>query len=476
MKMWNYKYVLLGLFMAMLILPYSCKDDFADPNFGDREEYMLVYDYIQIRSDLSIYKELCDYTGFYSYISTAGYYTIFAPSDSAWLNYFKEAGIADFKEKAPEYWMKFLQYHAVEHKAKVNSNSYNAGRMDDPTMLDKNYYLTVDVSSYTAIKLNNRAVIREYNINLQNGYLQIIDAVIIPPITSIYEVLKQEGKYGSMLHLFEEQGLKSWLTDSLITLFIEPDAVYELSAARIEAMAPEKLTAWLKYHIFPNERYFTSELDNKMLQPLYENDLVTFNKKGTSYYWNQRHLLGIDLDKNALNGVIHTMGDAVTITEHTLGTVQYNLYGGTNLVKGYEKNVSAELPAMIVENMSYASYHQRVRNTPKPPICMFQPSQKNDAFTLTVPQVLPGNYTVKLVYRDEYKPKVALHYNSQSVGTVDLSDGDAVKFPEYDRMKVHAWKTKIEVKEKGDVSLKFTVEDQSILLLERVDLVPDISF
>lgn len=476
MRMWNYKNMLLGLMLVMLALPYSCKDDFADPNFGDREEYMLVYDYIQTRSDLSIYKDLCDYTGFYSYISTAGYYSIFAPVDSAWQAYFKEKGIGDFKEKGADYWMKFLKYHAVEHKAKVNTNSYNSGRMDDPTMLDKNYYLTVDVSSYAAVKLNNKAVIREYNINLQNGYLQLIDAVIEPPIMSVFEVLKGEGKYESMLGLFEANGLKSWLTDSVITLFIEPDFVYAENAGKIEAMPAEVLKDWLMYHIFPGDRHFSSELDNKMFQPLYPGDVVTFNKNSDGFFWNQRYQLGMDLDKNAQNGVVHTLGSVVMISEHTPGTVEYNLYGGTNLNKGYVKNTFAETPAMVLENLSYASYHQRVRNIPKPPICMFQPSQKNDAFTVTIPDVLPGNYTVKLVYRDESKPKVTLHFNSQSLDKVDLSDSDATKFPEYDRMKVHAWKTKIEVKEKGEVALKFVVEDQSILLLERVDLVPDVVF
>ena len=59
---------------------------------------------------------------------------------------------------------------------------------------------------------------------------------------------------------------------------------------------------------------------------------------------------------------------------------------------------------------------------------------------------------------------------------MDLADQKAVRFPEYDRMRMHTWNTKIGVKEYGDVALKFQVEEFSLLFMERVDLIPDIKF
>ena len=475
MAMKKFRNILLGCLLALVMLPSACEEDFADPNFGDREEYMLIYDYLKTREDLSIYKELCDYTGFYSYISTAGYYSVYAPTDSAWQVYFKQKGISDFKEKPAEYWMQFMKYQAIEHKAKLNSNAYNAGRMDDPTLLDRNYYLTMDVTSYAAVKINNSAVIKEYNINLQNGYLQIIDAVLEPPIYSVYEVLKESGRYEYMLNLFEQNGMKGWLTDSLLTIFIEPDPIIKQYEEVIEDFTPEEKKKWLEYHIFPGERYFSSVLDNEML-PTLTGDLVTFNMKTGLYYWNQKANLSRNLDKNALNGVIHEMGSLVEYSSHTPGIVKFNLYGGTNPAKGYEQNVFADFPAMVMENMNYASWHRRVRNIPKPPICEFHPSQKNEAFTVEIPDVLPAVYTVRLVYRDETKPHVTAYYGSMSLGKVDLADKLLERFEEYDRMKMHTWKTKIQVKEAGKVTLKFQVEEFSLLFMERVDLIPDVKF
>src|SRR3546814_7930878 len=70
--------------------------------------------------------------------------------------------------------------------------------------------------SYAAIRLNNAATIVQYNIELTNGYVNIIDDVLMPPVTTVYEQLKATGKYETMLGIFEETGLDAYLKDSLV--------------------------------------------------------------------------------------------------------------------------------------------------------------------------------------------------------------------------------------------------------------------
>ena len=71
----------------------GCEENFLDRQFDKDEEYMQIYDYIKTRTDLSIYKALCDYSGFSSQVSTAGTYTVFVPHDTAFVNLFKELKI-----------------------------------------------------------------------------------------------------------------------------------------------------------------------------------------------------------------------------------------------------------------------------------------------------------------------------------------------------------------------------------------------
>lgn len=86
-----------------------------------------------------------------------------------------------------------------------------------------------------------------------------------------------------MLSLFEANGFKSYLTDSIVTLFVEPDVLFDDEEEDFDPreLPVDSLRQWLKYHIFPAHRYFINDLDARMLQPLYEKDVVTFNVKKT---------------------------------------------------------------------------------------------------------------------------------------------------------------------------------------------------
>lgn len=480
MKTAIYKWITFVAMLGLLAPLGGCEENFVGRRYDTDEEYMQIYDYIKTRPDLSVYKAISDYSGFYSQISTAGTYTVFAAADTAWPKLYSELRITDYKEKTPEYWLMYMKYAALE--LPVNTNSFDGGNMSTYTMLDKNYYLSVDISSYTALKLNNSAIIRENNIELKNGYLNIIDGVLVPPITPVYDLLREDGKYEVMLSLFEEYGLKSYLTDSLVTVFVETDATLENEDFDPRRdMTDEEITDWLKYHIFHGQRYFTNALDKKMIQPLYGQDVVTFNVKTATgegkgaLFLNRAFRVSSNADRNALNGVVHEMFNVLRITDHTSGTIQTNLYGGTNPKKGYTKNVFAEAPAMVAENTGFASYHQRILNEPQPPICGFSSMQAGDAFTIRIPDVAKGVYTVRLIYNNAITPTLRLVFQDRTITSgIDMGkqDGD---FTEYTTLKYKDCGS-IEVNERGEIELKFIMDQNSSLLMDRLDLIPTLAF
>lgn len=476
-----YKWIVSVIVILALFQMTGCEENFIGRQYDTDEEYMQIYDYVKTRPDLSLYKEICDYSGFYSQISTAGTYTVFAPVDTAWQKLYKELKITDYKEKTPEYWLMYMEYAALE--SRIHTNSMNGGKMATYTMLDKNYYLSVDVTSYTAIKLNNSAVITEYNIELKNGYLNLIDAVLEPPVSSVYDLLKQDGRFEIMLSLFEENGLKSYLTDSLVTVFVEPDVLFDDDEAYFNprSLSADSLQQWLKYHIFPDNRYFINDLDAKMLESLYENDVVTFNVKkvgsdGKGFvFLNQKYRVSTRTDRNALNGVVHEMYNMIEISDHTAGTIETNLYGATNVQKGYVQNVFTDAPARVMENYGYASYHQLLMDEPQPPICFFGSAQSGDSFRTTIPDVAQGVYTVRMIYNNSSTPTLRLLYNNVTIKSgieMGKADGD---FSEYTTLKYKDCGT-IEVNKRGDVELTFMMEENNGLLLDRIDLIPNISF
>lgn len=476
-----YQWSILAVVVLALFQMTGCEENFIGRQFDNDEEYMQIYDYVKTRPDLSIYKAICDYSGFCSQISTAGTYTVFAPVDSAWQNLYKELKITDFREKTPEYWLMYMQYAALE--TMIHTNSMNGGKMTIYTMLDRNYFLSVDVTSYTAIKLNNSSVITEYNIELKNGYLNLLDAVLMPPVKPVYDLLKEDGRFEIMLSLFEKTGLKSYLTDSMVTLFVEPDVLFDDEDMEFDPrqLPDEELQQWLKYHILPAKRYFINDLDAKMLQPLYEDDMITFNVKSVGsdgrgfVYLNQAYRVSTRTDRNALNGVVHEMYNIIQIGDHTAGIIETNLYGATNEQKGYVQNVFTDAPARVMENYSYSSYHQQLLEEPQPPICSFVSSQSGDAFRVIIPDVVQGVYTVRMIYCQVYALTLRLLYNDVTVKSgidTGTKDGD---FTEYTTLKYKDCGT-IEVNERGDVELTFMMEENSVFLMDRIDLIPNITF
>lgn len=475
-----YKWTVPVVMMLALFQLMGCEENFKGRQYDTDEEYMQIYDYIKTRPELSIYKDICDYSGFYSQISTAGTYTVFAAVDSAWEKLYQDLKITDYKEKSPEYWLMYMEYSTLEKQ--IHTNSLNGGKMTESTMLDKNYFLSVDVTSYTAIKLNNSAVIREYNIELKNGYLNLTDAVLEPPVTPVYDLLKEDGRFEIMLSLFEENGLKSYLTDSLVTLFVEPDVLFgEEESFDPRTLPADSLQKWLKYHIFPGKRYFINDLDAKMLYPLYEKDVVTFNVKtkgsdGKGFvFLNQQFRVSTRTDRNAINGVVHEMYNMIQITDHSTGTIETNLYGATNEQKGYVQNVFTDAPAIVKENYSYSSYHQLLMDEPQPPICFFYSAQSGDSFRIKIRDVAQGAYTVRMIYNNAYTPTLRLIYNNVTI-TSGLAMGTADgEFKEYTTLKYKDCGN-IEVHKRGDVELKFMMDENSNLLMDRIDLIPSVKF
>ena len=348
-----------------------------------------------------------------------------------------------------------------------------SGFKNNPETFDLAVFLTRYMFPY--IIFNNTAQIMEPDISKQNGYVHILNAVLDPPMSSVWELMEENGGYTRIMALFEEYGLDAYLKDSTVTVLAEPDFVIERSGVNLDTIS--NMEDWLKYHILP-ERAFTTELDGRLVQTLYEGDGITFNFLSTGgdmeiMYCNQRfpfcNQSGYESNQLALNGLLQPLDSVLQIVEHTPGTVRMNLYGGTNTFRGYEQNVFADSPARVIENYSYQSYHQGRYY----PCCEFVPYQVGDEFWFTIPDVVPGSYQVRVIYYADSAPSMSMLYN----GSVITSDIDFMSatgtFEEWTEMDYKDC-GRIEVLETGDVTLHFQLADVITLnlILDMVELRP----
>ena len=460
--------VCAGIFLS------RCTTSFPEGQLNSSEDYELIYDYVETRSDLSIYKALCDYTGFVGTVSTGGTYTALVPTDSAFQVLFNSLEIESYEEETPEYWLNYLRYHTLS--ASMGSGAFVSGVLEDePTLLGDDFKWTVDISQFPYIIFNNTVQIIEPDINKQNGYVHIVDAVLEPPMSSVWELMEANGGYTQMMALFEEYGLDVYLKDSTVTVLAEPDFVIERSGMDLSTISD--MEDWLKYHILP-ERSFTTDLDGRLVQTLYDGDGITFNFQSLGgdmeiMYCNRRfpfcNQSGYASDQLALNGLLQPLDSVLRIVEHTAGIVRMNLYGGTNTRRGYEQNVFAESPAMIIENYGYRSYHQGRYY----PCCYFKPYQIGDEFQFTVPDVVPGNYQVRMIYYSASAPTLTLLYNDAIVTSNINFASQTGTFDEWSEMQ-YIDCGMIEVLETGDVTLRFKLSGTTVayLAMDMVELRP----
>lgn len=439
----------------------ACSEGFSGARY-DTEDKMQIYDYVKQRTDLSTYRELLDYTQFNSLLSTSGSYTAFVPTNEAFQKLFKrlnDKGIKtnSIQDQTPEYWLDYLRYMTLEQS--LNSNTYENGILDAPTMMGKEYFIISDIrASYSAIKLNSYATIRESNIKMANGLVQVIDEVLLPPTNSVYDMLVEAGVYTKMLKVFDDNGLTSYLKDSIVTVLVEPDYVLEATGVNLDTI--KNIRNWIDYHVFYNQRSFSGELAGLTIYPMYREEAITFSmdKEGklwcnTKFGFSQSLVNGID--NVAANGVYHVLDTVLAIVEAPPGIKRHNLYAKTKMDGAtvvYEKNVFTDAPAKIDEDFGTQSYHQGK----KTPICGFDAQQIGDYFHTKIPDVVSGKYRVRMIYQTGNRADLMLIYNDKIItAKVDMNN-PATNWPEWTTLKYRDMGV-IEVKERGDVQLFFQV-------------------
>lgn len=476
MKIQKYK-LTWGVVMLSLVafLIPSCKDNFSGLRY-DSEDKMQIYDYLKTREDLSVYKEMADYSGFYGVLSTAGEYTAFVPDNDAFAKLFTTLNITKISDRTPEFWLSYLQYMTVD--AKMNTNSFEVGVLEDPTLMGEDYYLTADIrEGYNAVKLNGVAKVKEANITVANGYINILDAVLLPPTSSIYDMLTEAGVFKTMLQIFEDNGLTSYLKDSTITLIVETDDVLEKNSFKRSDLKNE--ADWINYHIIYNERSFSDALDGRTIAPMYNQEYLTFDIDDEDQMWvNQNYGFSTSalngVNNVASNGVYHVLDTVLAIVEATPGKVTHNLVGKTDEAAGVTQNVFADAPAIINEDTGTSSYH---RNQ-KPPICGFDCQQVGDIFYTTIPDVVKGKYTVNMVYRVGNRANFMMIYNDEVVGQDLIMDTQDGNWPTWTYMQQKKM-GEIKVDQRGPVTLYFQVISMKRapgaccdLLMDAIELIP----
>lgn len=239
MRMVEYfKYIACAAVIAYFV---SCETNITSEPFYDEIDISIA-EYITEQQDT--------FTKFYEVVKTSGLektlsaynyhgtqYTVFMPTDEAFERFIEQNDrYSSFQEfiNDKEYLLALSKYHIVNMG--INTNDFPFGALPDTTVSGD--FLTIGFSEMldsTIYKVNNYAAVTRGNIELTNGYIHVIDEVLIPVVFNHYEWLNQNNEYSVFSRALEITGLidtfKVYIEDEQSkqtsnTLLVEPNSVY----------------------------------------------------------------------------------------------------------------------------------------------------------------------------------------------------------------------------------------------------------
>lgn len=233
--------IIISLFI-IAVWNFSCTEPpEIKPGFEDQEQ-MTIYDYI-VEHDSS-------YSSFLSILKKGGIdktlsaynpdgvgYTLFLPDNNAVNQFIEESGqfssLNDLLNNS-EYVSSMSRYHVVNMA--LSTNDFPFGALPEYTLsndiLTVSFIIEPDTAYY---KINNQAPVVKEDIELSNGYINIISRALIPITFTSYQWLEQHSGFSIFKAAIDATGLKETIdlntkNDSLdlrpFTLLIEHDSVY----------------------------------------------------------------------------------------------------------------------------------------------------------------------------------------------------------------------------------------------------------
>ncbi len=232
-------------------------------------------------------------------LTTGGPLTVFAPTDDAFAA-LPPGTVESLITNVPAL-QNILLYHVV-------GKEISGLKLLDRRPIETLQGATVDTTFKRSGLFINDAEVINADVNTPNGVIHVIGGVLLPPPpkSNLLDLLKNDGRYTTLVTALELAGLDGALTgDSALTVFAPTDEAFaKVPAAALADLIADKeaLTAVLLYHVVDGDQSARELLRERKVETLQGSDVWV-------YYWRGKVLVNksqvIDADREASNGRIH---------------------------------------------------------------------------------------------------------------------------------------------------------------------------
>ena len=319
-----------GLWLLILTVLSGCKKQYL--TLTTTEDVNIV-DYMRKYPDqFSEYVKILDRTNISPFLNAYGTYTAFAPTNDAIKAYLVEIGKTSTDDIDTATLKNICKLHIIQDT--ISTPSFIDGKLYAPTMYGQ--FLVTGVTGEGVTIINRRAKITRPNVLTGNGYVHVIDKVLIPATSTVAQLVEKNSRYSIFTQALKATGFYDSLNivnnpDTTLrwrTLIAESDS--SLNAGGIPTYAALKakynntgnpknpndsLYLYMAYHVLPGIKYIADivgQQSHKTMAPL---EVVTVTINGEKVLLNEAVFNGVLekgvpinrglSDNSCSNGVYH---------------------------------------------------------------------------------------------------------------------------------------------------------------------------
>lgn len=236
------KRIVILFSLLLLFLQYSCEKSPVEAGFEDVKKYT-IYDYlVENDSVYSSFLAILEKGGLDKTLSAYNpngiNYTLFLPDNKAVDDFLKTSStyhtLNDILSDQ-EFSAALARYHVLN--SGTSTYEFPFGTFSEPTLsgdfLNVNFLFGTDTTYYN---INNQAKVIEANIEVSNGYIQVIGSMLTPITMNSYTWLKNHPAYSILTSAMEATGMDKIIDVDMklenqtlkpFTVLVEPDTVYQ---------------------------------------------------------------------------------------------------------------------------------------------------------------------------------------------------------------------------------------------------------
>jgi len=303
---------LLSLLLLFTIGMTSCEDD-DDPDVQQN-----IAATASANADFSILVDALTKTDLVGALSGASEFTVFAPTNAAFGRALSDLGFADLDALEAgvgnEGLKRILLYHVLGGEVKAADVQTGFASGIAPRTAGGTDYLTMFIESDGGVvKINNKATVRQADIDCTNGVIHAIDEVILPlDIVDLAILSPVHTALVGALGTADGDLVNALRADGPFTVFAPVDAGFGAIQSTVDGLDATQLSTVLTYHVLTAGNVRSDAVPAGPISTL-SGQMVTLGNTGGVTITDQAD--GISTvqiaDLQGTNGVIHAVNNVL---------------------------------------------------------------------------------------------------------------------------------------------------------------------